>query len=472
MEKLLPLIKDDFINLFLFLAMQDMAEYALDVSKADYTEIRIEKVFEQGIAFVNGEFKGIESNERKGFLIRIIKDATMGFYFSNDFRKAKIKEGIEKAIKMAHARKKHKIHLSEEKMEEAKDIIKGKEESIDKKIDYLKNIDKIASDYSRSIFYNDELMEKYYANSEGARIYSKIPRISLHYLITVSNGKVEQMNREFGNSGGWENISKWNAREYIEHDINFLKKLIKEGKKAPRKGDVILSPYITGLIAHESCGHPFEADRIMGREAAQAGKSFVMPSFIGKKYANENVSIVDDPTIEKSYGYYKYDDEGVKARKRYLVKNGIVNEFLHNRETAYEMGVKSNSAARASYGKEPIVRMANTYFMPGSYTLEEMIEDIKEGVYMKTYVEWNIDDRRYNQKYVGEEAYIIKNGEISGIAYHPIIEMTTPKLYNSIDAVGKELKFYPATCGKGDPMQGVPVTTGGVDLRLRGVKIK
>jgi len=136
------------------------------------------------------------------------------------------------------------------------------------------------------------------------------------------------------------------------------------------------------------------------------------------------------------------------------------------------MGSQSNAAARAAYGKEPIVRMANTYFVPGDYDFEEMLEGIKEGVYIKTYMEWNIDDVRYNQKYVGQEAYIIKDGEIDGIAYHPAIEFTTPFFYKNIVAMGKNLEFYAATCGKGDPMQGVPVTTGGVDIRLDNMVIK
>ncbi|HDN50734.1 MAG TPA: TldD/PmbA family protein, partial [Thermoplasmatales archaeon] len=184
------------------------------------------------------------------------------------------------------------------------------------------------------------------------------------------------------------------------------------------------------------------------------------------------VTVVDNPALPNTYGYYRYDDEGVKARERVLIKNGIVNEFLHNRETAYEMHCNSNASARATYGKEPIVRMANTYFAPGDHSLEELIEDVKEGVYMVTFMEWNIDDRRVNQKYVGEEAYLIKNGEIGGIATHPAIEISTFDFYRKVDAAGKELSFYPATCGKGDPMQGIEVSTGGVDLRLRDMVIR
>ncbi len=448
---------------------EDIAEYVLKISKADYTEIRIEEIKGNEISYV-GELKGIETFHHYGVSIRILKDGLLGFSFTNIVSKKKMKEAIEKAMKN-RARKKHFVKFGNEKMEEGKDIVKGKEATIDEKIEYIKELDSLSKN-QKSFFYHDEVTEKFYMNSEGAKIYSKIPRVSLYYLLTESNGKVEQMSREFGNAGGWEKIRGWNVEEKLVHDTKFLSELIEKGKKAPRKGSVILSPYITGLIAHESCGHPWEADRILGREAAQAGKSFVKPSMIGKEFGNEAVNVVDDPTIKDSYGYYKYDDEGIKARKRLLIRNGIINEFLHNRYTAYSMGGESNAAARAAYGREPIVRMANTYFLPGDYSFEEIIEEVKTGIYIKTYMEWNIDDTRYNQKYVGEEAYIIKHGEIDGIAYHPTIEFTTPFFYKNVAAVGKNLEFYAATCGKGDPMQGVPVTTGGVDIRIDNMVIK
>jgi len=448
---------------------EDLAEYALNIARAKYVEIRIERREGNEILYVNGEIKSVDFQENYGMTIRVI-DNGVGFCFSNVVSKREIKKCVERAEKMAKLQK--KVRLSDEKAHEDKWYLKGDFPVVDEKIDFIKSLDEMLKEHQRVFSYNDEIVEKLYMNSDGSKIYSKIPRIYLYYLLTIHNGKVEQMHREFGNAGGWELIRKWRVNKNILHDLSFLSDLIKKGEKAPSKGDVILGPYITGLIAHESCGHPFEADRILGRESAQAGKSYATEKLLGKKFANECISIADNPTLPNSYGYYKYDDEGIKARERILIKEGVVNEFLHNRQTAYEMNCKSNASARATYGKEPIVRMANTYFMPGDYSLEEIIEDIKEGVYMVTYMEWNIDDVRINQKYVGEEAYIIRNGEIDGIAYHPSIEISTFEFYKKADAAGEKLLFYPATCGKGDPMQGIEVSIGGVDIRIRDVRIK
>ncbi len=249
-----------------------------------------------------------------------------------------------------------------------------------------------------------------------------------------------------------------------------LPKIAKSKKLPIGKYDVILSPELTGIASHESCGHPYEADRILGREAAQAGKSFIKKEMLGQKIGTGVVSVVDDPTIPNSYGFYLYDDEGIKAQKRFLIKNGIINAFLQNRETAAEFGIASNASSRAKeWFSEPIVRMANTFVSPSNYSFEELLETIKNGVYIKSFMEWNIDDKRYNQKYTGLESYLIKNGKIVKLVKAPTLEITTPAFWSSIDAVGKDLEFSAGTCGKSDPMQPIPVWLGGPSIRLRNI---
>jgi TldD protein len=193
---------------------------------------------------------------------------------------------------------------------------------------------------------------------------------------------------------------------------------------------------------------------------------------IGYRVGTEAVTVVDDPTLPNSYGFYLYDEEGVRARRRTLIKEGTINEFLHNRETGAQLGGDSNGAARAvSYDREPIIRMANTFMLPGKYTDEELVGDVRNGVFVKTFMEWNIDDRRYNQRYVGLEAYLIENGEITTPVRNPILEITTPGLYGSVDAVGRNVHFEAATCGKGEPDQGAPVWHGGPAIRLRKMRL-
>ncbi|MGC8609661.1 MAG: TldD/PmbA family protein, partial [Thermoplasmata archaeon] len=187
----------------------------------------------------------------------------------------------------------------------------------------------------------------------------------------------------------------------------------------------------------------------------------------------ENVSVIDDPTIDGSFGYYRYDDEGIPARKRYLYRKGYTDEFLLNRESAAIIGKEPNGAGRSSdWDMEPLARMSTTYIEPGDYSYEELFESVKRGVYIKSFTEWNIDDIRFNEKYVGSDAYLIENGDITGRVRKPVIETNTVKFYSSIDAVGKDLVFSAGICGKGDPEQGVSVWMGGPHIRLRNVYLK
>jgi TldD protein len=292
-------------------------------------------------------------------------------------------------------------------------------------------------------------------------------------LTAVKGGDSEQAHIELGESGGYEVVENWDLADLCAEKARVLGKILEEAGRAPKgKVDIILGSEVAGLSVHESVGHPYEADRILGREVAQAGESFVSADMLGTRIGSELVTVVDDPTIERSYGFYLYDEEGVRARPRYLMREGIIAEFLHNRETAAALGVNSNGASRASrFDREPLVRMASTYMMPGDSTLDELIEDVELGVYVKTYGEWNIDDLRYNMRFVGGEAYRIEKGVMKGLIRKPIIELTTPKFYSSIDGLTKEVEHYAGLCGKGDPEQGIPVWFGGPTVRLRGVRL-
>ena len=323
--------------------------------------------------------------------------------------------------------------------------------------------------------FKDYEISSYFANSEGSRIRSVLPRLILEgYNLVTSKGETVQSIREWAASGGWEKVADWDLENVLPAEVRMLKKQIDQGRRVkPGTYDLVCGPEVAGIAAHESCGHPMEADRILGREMSQAGRSFVSQDMVGKKIGSRYATVIDDPTVPGSYGYYAYDQEGVKARPRYLYKDGLINEFLQNRETASQMGIKSNGSSRSEfYLREPIVRMANTFVAPGDFEEDEMIGAVRNGVLMHSFTEWNIDDKRFNQKYVSREAYFIKDGELAGPAKNCTIEITTPGFWGALDAVSKKVGFTAAECGKGDPMQAIAVYTGGPMLRLRSVTLR
>ncbi|UCE46144.1 MAG: TldD/PmbA family protein [Methanobacteriota archaeon] len=448
-------------------------------------EVKLESSQNNEISIKSGNVHSVSSSADAGMYVRVVADRGIGFASANRISKSTGADLARKAMRLARAgRRKERIRLSSEKTATAswsvKQRIRLSDVSNDERLQYLKSLDseimltgvKIHGRYFEVV---DSEVEAYFASSEGSRIRSMVPKLRMASLNTVSSkGETEQSIREWGATGGWEKTEEWNVGPALAEEMRILKDLIDRGKSVkPGEYDLVCGPEVAGIAAHESCGHPMEADRILGREMSQAGKSFVKPSMLGESIGSEHATVIDDPTVPGSYGYYEYDDEGVKAKPRFLYKKGIINEFLHNRETAGKLRLKSNASSRSSvYEKEPIVRMANTFVAPGELGEEEIMESVKEGVFMKSFTEWNIDDKRYNQKYVSREAYFIEDGELAGPARGCVLEITTPRFWKSLDGVSRRVEFTAAECGKGDPMQGIAVYTGGPLMRLREVHLK
>jgi len=470
---------------------EEIADFALEYAqskKIEYAEVRAQEQTIDRLLLRNGNLEAYVSAVDSGFCVRIMADGGIGFASTNKWTKKEAKQIVDLAFKYAKtAKRKDRLQFAEEKGIKTKWTVDQKEKienvSPEERIAAFVEIDKalascgvkVAATMSTCLI---DLITKYIVNSEGSQISSFTPKIGAFIFITVAEqGKTEQAYEQFGYSGGWEAFHKWGITEKMIHNAKILKNVITKAKAVkPGKMDLVCGPEVTGIAAHESCGHPMEADRILGREMSQAGRSFIYREgsyWIGARIGSDIVTIVDDPTIEHSYGYYLYDDEGVKARRRHLYKNGIINEFLHNRESAAKLDTRSNGSSRSvNYDREAIVRMANTFVLPGEMSEEELLEDVKYGVYMKSFTEWNIDDKRFNQRYVGREAYLIENGKLKDLIARPVIETTTLKFWTAVDAISKNVEFDAATCGKGDPLQGVPVYTGGPCLRLRGVFVK
>ena len=423
----------------------------------------------------------------KSIFIRFIVDNSVGSVFIPESTKEKISSMIKKQVKVAKAASRinqEKLLFSEEKAYTKKYSVKEKtklnsisdEEKSKTILNAYKSLSKLESFDSSSIGLNTKITDKYYMNSDGSLIISKIPEITMNYFFTVkSNGKTTQRMNYLAGVGGWETVKNWNLNKSLVSEAKNLTNVLNKGVPAP-KGvmDFVVGHEVTGIMVHESVGHPYEADRIMGRESAQAGESFVKTDMVGRRVGSDYVNIIDTPLIDNSAAYYLYDEEGVKSRDKFLMKKGLINEFMHDRSSSAKMGLTSNASSRISdNSKEPLIRMSNTYVVPGKATEASLIKDVKKGIYMKNFMEWNIDDTRYNFKAKGNEAYLIENGELTKPVLFPNLEIDTYKMWSSVDGVGNKASFgmVGGPCGKGEPMQGVPTSMGGPSLLLRGINL-
>lgn len=449
-----------------------------------YAEVRYHSHVGEGVLLINDNLAGGDINVEAGVAVRVVYKGALGFASTDKLDRNSVIKTVERAVASARAisnKTKDAISLSEEKLGRVSYSLKPREKfsdlSIEDKANILKEYSKnVTSEKikiaSKTFRYSDDVEEKIIVTSDGGYIESAIPRVSVFYNIAASSG--DRRANKWGHiagSGGLEVLKLQDLAESLSSDVHSLEVNLVDSEP-PVKGvmDVILSPEIVGLALHESIGHPSEADRVLGREAAQAGLSY--REWISGRIGSEHVTVADDPTIPNSYGYYLFDDEAVPARERILIKEGILHELLHSRITAARMGVSSNGAARAmNHRSEPIVRMANTYLKPGDMSLEELVEDVKEGVYIKTYMEWNIDEYRLVSRYVGLEAYRIRNGRLESPVRDVVLQIPTADFYTKIDGVGKDLSLYAGICGKGEPPQPLPVWMGGPHVRLREVRV-
>ncbi|NHJ01701.1 MAG: TldD/PmbA family protein [Candidatus Heimdallarchaeota archaeon] len=455
----------------------------------DYIEARYEQYMNNQFILKNGTPELGAFDRTSGIGVRVLVEGAMGFTSFNVYTQDYVENAVKQVLKLTRASarlRKQPIIFSEEKASEGKYKVGALKSPADtspeEKMDLLFTIDKSISNLPipfRIVMLMDTIRAIYLITSDGSKIESEIPSLNFFGILTAvdpNRGAMEQASYSKGATGGYEWIDKWDLTNFLSTEAEILSKVAAKAQECPKgELDFVVGPNVCGLIAHENCGHPSEADRILGREAAQAGESYLNVDKLGEQIGSEYVTIIDDPTISGSYGFYKFDSEGVKARPRYLIKKGIFTEMLHNRESAGFLGTSSTGAARNSaYNREPIPRMANTYISNGDFGFDEIFEDIKLGIYMKNFSEWNIDDRRFQSRYVGREAYLIKDGELSStLIRRPVLETTTPGLFSAIDGATKILEFDAAMCGKGDPMQGAPVWHGGPEgTRIRSIVVR
>ncbi|MHA1369890.1 MAG: TldD/PmbA family protein [Promethearchaeota archaeon] len=460
---------------------------------ADYLEIRYIHTINEGTGMINGEVLSAVKSESEGVGIRALVDGGLAFVSTARLNRVDIEDSIRKAIRLARAtRRKRPIRFSEEDIVQVHWAVPVEipftEVSTQAKIERLAELDKALLDAvdkkklpNRNAFISFETHKKFIATSEGTQVESDYSLGFIYVMLTAvdsSGDKSEQRGIGRGGTIDWSWFSSPEFLDIFVSEAKCVSQVVEKAKhrKFEKPVDVIIGPEVAGIMAHENAGHPSEMDRIKGREGAEAGESFWADVDIGNEQIGSSaVTVIDDPTIPGSAGYYLYDDEGVKARPRYLIKDGIINEPLLNRQFAAEIDTKSNAAARSvAFDREPLIRMANTYIKPGNYTLEELTEDIKLGVYIENFTEWNIDDRRYQSKYVGSSARLIENGEITDTyVYRPVLELTSKGLFSSIDAVGKGFRGDFAMCGKSNPSQACPVWTAGPveGVRLRNIRL-
>nr|MBA3586566.1 TldD/PmbA family protein [Chloroflexota bacterium] len=194
------------------------------------------------------------------------------------------------------------------------------------------------------------------------------------------------------------------------------------------------------------------------------------------RYGSELVSIDADATAPGGLGTFGYDDEGVPAQNVPLIENGLLVGYLTSRETAPVIGRQSMGSARAwTWSHIPLIRMTNINLRPGNAgSLDDLIADTRDGIFMSINKSWSIDDRRLNFQFGDQAGWLIRNGKLTTLVKNPTYTGITPRFWGSCDAIcgpSEWTLWGLPNCGKGEPMQVGHVGHGAAPARFRRVQV-
>ena len=445
--------------------MRNQFADALKGQGANYIEIRWEQNEATHITYRGRRLEEIGKTRSSGGNVRALVKGSWGFVSFNHLDNLREKIGL--AIDEAELANGEAFSLSPtepvvdmvsvpRKKDSATVPLATKKQLLNEYNDVILSKPKIQSS---SIMYQDANRKVIFANSEGSYIEQAKPDLTLRLTaIARENSEIQQAGLSLGSRGDFSAIEGLHkeAAEIAGRAAALL--------SAPevRGGEytVILDPILAGVFAHEAFGHLSESDFVYQNEELRNTMT------LGRRFGAKHLNIVDDATIPNLRGSYKYDDEGVPSSKAYLIREGILVGRLHSRETAAKMGEKPTGNARAiNYLFPPIVRMANTFIEPGGSSLEDMLSEIEEGVYVKDWYGGTTSLEMFT--FSAGEAHMIRRGRLAELLRPVVLTGNVFVTLENIDAIGNDLGMNEGGgCGKGEQVP-LPVSNGSPHIRMR-----
>ncbi|MBQ03476.1 hypothetical protein CL673_02030 [Candidatus Bathyarchaeota archaeon] len=458
-------IDEDLINLGIKEAEKLGAEYA-SVKISDFKSITYE---------VNNDVKSYYINRVPGCHVRVIVNGAWGFSGSTEVNDNEIKKLTNIAIKLGKMNaefRQNRVKLAENKSIKGHYCTPVKKDAFEidptEYYDILQSSVHEAMDQSKllkksraSIISQREL--RFHGTSEGAFIKQELDRTSCGVTATaIRNGMVQSsgLGQNFATKGfEWVETNK--LSEMGREEGRTAAALVVAERCPQEKTSLIIEDSMLSLQIHETLGHCTELDRILQTEVdfvGPIGKSFFSPDEIGKMwFGSELVNIVADATMEGGHGTFGFDDEGVPAKKTYLIKNGILAGLQSSRETAAEAGFEESSGQYlGTYGYDkPVVRMTNLNLLPGEWKKDELVEDTRNGILMSGYRTEIFDQRRTTFGFGAQKSWKIEKGELTTMYRDPTYYGVTLPFWRSCDGISKDNwgLGYGGGCGKCRPGQ-------------------
>jgi len=424
----------------------------------------------------NGVAKALSSGIVRGVGIRAIVNNRWGFASTNVPTKISLERTLEDAIGAAKstttAEGEEAVIVDQKSTTDSVTrSVKTSPEDVSpetkvKRMLELEGAARSFSDRVKDTFVNyyDTLTKVLVCNSFGTCVEETTPRTYASCRVISKEGDNMQTGFEVvGGVAGYEIIEGIEPGKFSRKVAEKTVKLLRAEPPPSGTYTVVVDQKVGGLFIHEAFGHNCEADHVFGGQSIISDK-------MGKRVASDLVTIMDDPTMIRN-GHFVYDHEGTKAEPHTVVKEGILVGLLHSLESAAKLGGRPQGSARAqSHQFPPLIRMSNTYMAAGDMTLDEILEDVKLGVYLSGSEHGYVETQKGQFTCKVEQAWMIEGGELTNHLRDVAISGMTLDALQSVTAVANDLKVEsPGTCGKN--LQAAPVDDGAPHFRIERIVV-
>lgn len=302
---------------------------------------------------------------------------------------------------------------------------------------------------------SDQVSDIMMYNSLGELVCDTRPLGSLTVTVVFrQGGKTQTSSVSRSLRGGAEILSERLLEEVAKEAVLRTDHLFAARRPKGGRMPVVMGAGASGILLHEAMGHAFEAD------FNRKGQS-IFSDKMGKRVCPRGINIVDDATLPSNRGSLHFDDEGVAGQKTYMVRDGILTSFLHDRISAAHYGVApTGNGRRESFRYNPIPRMRATYMENGTDgTAEDIISTVRKGIYVDTFANGQVKIGEGDFTFFVKTAFLIENGRLTTPVSNINIIGNGPRALSDITAVGSDLKVDNGAwvCGK---EQSVPVSCG------------
>jgi TldD protein len=440
---------------------------------ADDGELFLERRRSEAVVFDDGRVKTASYDASEGFGLRAVKGEVAGYAHSTEMTENALARAVETArlavgdgggtMATPPPRTNTRLYTDE-------DPIAGTTFPV--KLDTLREIDAFTRDLDARVVQvtaniSAAHQEVVILRPDGAEVSDTRPMTRLNVSVIVEdNGR-----REAGSAGGGGRIGldgliapdDWQskAREALRVAVVNL-----EAEPAPAGVmDVVLGPGWPGILLHEAIGHGLEGDFNRKGSSAFAG-------LMGQRIAAPGVTVLDDGTIPDRRGSISVDDEGTPSAKNTLIEDGILVGYMQDRQNARLMGVDATgNGRRESYAHAPMPRMTNTYMLGGDTSPEDIVADLKDGIYAVGFGGGQVDITNGKFVFSCTEAYRVKDGKVGAPVKGATLIGDGATALRQIRALGNDMSLDPGMGNCGKAGQWVPVGVGQPTVLIGGLTV-